>query len=283
MTENDVNSAVFESWSANGTSQLVTIDEVKADKKVVFTYGGDSVDMIVTYNAASLTFEAGAGDWIAGETAYLTINDPDMNKYPTVSETLSIGDEDAIIPTIKMGSPLTLANSDGNNNLKAGSAGNDAGVRVGVTTGLIDYTLQVNNTTDNSERLRITHSACTDMSGTSACNIIGGVAHTHTWINVTTAHSQTDLINLAGTAVLNYDISGPASDLSSTAVAVYVLGGGKNTTNSADIGAVTSGNARSGVVDLDDGSTYWVKSSDVTNVQTLPVVRQMIQVQLTLV
>ena len=54
------------------------------DKKVVFTYGGDSVDMIITYNSASMTFDAGAGDWIAGETAYLTINDPDMNKYPTV-------------------------------------------------------------------------------------------------------------------------------------------------------------------------------------------------------
>ena len=41
----------------------------------------------------------------------------------TVAETLSIGDETVIIPTIVMGSPMTLANSDGNDNLKA-SAGN---------------------------------------------------------------------------------------------------------------------------------------------------------------
>ena len=83
MTESDVNSGVFESWATNGTSQLVTVDEVGGDKKVVFTYGGDSVDMIITYNAASLSFDAGAGDWIAGETAYVTVNDPDANKYPT--------------------------------------------------------------------------------------------------------------------------------------------------------------------------------------------------------
>ena len=75
---------------------------------------------------------------LAGETAYVTVNDPDMNKYPTVSETLSIGDEDAIIPTIKMGSPLTLANSDGNNNLERQVQQTaDAGVKVGTDTGTI--------------------------------------------------------------------------------------------------------------------------------------------------
>ena len=116
MTENDINSGVFESWAGNGTSQLVTVDEVGGDKKVVFTYGGNSVDMVITYNNAELSMDAGSGDWIAGETAYVTVNDPDMNKYPESSETLSIGDEDAIIPTIVMGTPLTLANSDGNNN-----------------------------------------------------------------------------------------------------------------------------------------------------------------------
>ena len=54
----------------------------------------------------------------------------------------------------------------------------------------------------------------------------GGSTSTNTWINVTTAHTQGDLVNLAGTAVLNYDVSGPAGDLQSTAVAVYVVGTG---------------------------------------------------------
>jgi len=36
MTENDVNSATFESWAVNGTSQLVTVDEVGGDKKSCF-------------------------------------------------------------------------------------------------------------------------------------------------------------------------------------------------------------------------------------------------------
>ena len=268
MTESDVNSATFESWAVNGTSQLVTVDEVAGDSKVVFTYGGDSVDMVITYNDASLSFDAGSGDWLAGETAYVTVNDPDANKYPGDSETLSIGDEDAVIPTIKMGTPLTLANSDGNTNLEAGSANANAGVQVGLDAGVVDYTLQVNNTTDDSERLRITHSATDDNDlATGTCLACGGVEHDHTWINVTTAHTQSDLINLPGTVVLNYDVSGPAGDLASTAVAVYVIGTGSNTSGDADIDAVTSGNARSGVVDLDD-TTSWVKSTDISPDQT---------------
>ena len=126
MIESDTNSGVFESWSTNGTSQLVTIDEVGGDKKVVFSYGGDSVDMIITYNDATLELDAGSGDWIATEVATVTVTDPDLNKMPGSDETLTIGDEDSIIPTIKMGTPLTLANSDGNNNLKAGAANNNA-------------------------------------------------------------------------------------------------------------------------------------------------------------
>ena len=103
----DDNSAVFESWAGNGTSQLVTIDEVGADKKVVFTYGGNSADMIITYNNAALEFTTGStGDWIATQTATVTVTDADMNKYPGSSETLAIGDEDASYPNNQDGNSI---------------------------------------------------------------------------------------------------------------------------------------------------------------------------------
>ena len=263
MTESDVNSATFESWAVNGTSQIVTVDEVAGDKKVVFTYGGDSADMIITYNNAELTFTQNGGDWIAGETATVTVNDPDMNKYPGSAETLSVGDEDAIIPTIKVGSPLTLAQSDSTALLDTTSGGAEGttNVEVGTSTGLLRYSLTADNTTDNSERLRIIHDSISD---TSAGTLTGGSGHTHTWINVTTAHDRSTLIDLPGTVVLNYDVSGPAGDLSSTAVAVYVTDTGSNTTGSELISALTSGNARSGVIDLDDGTNF-IKNTDVSD------------------
>ena len=193
--------------------------------------------------------------------------DADMNKYPGSSETLSIGDEDAVIPTIKMGTPLTLANSDGNNNLAAGALNQNAGVQVGTDTGVTFYTLNVRNTTDNSERLRIIHSAIGDTSERSDV-VKGGVDNDHTWINVTTAHTITDLSELEGTSVLNYDISGPAGDLGSTAVSVFVVGSGFNTTGTADMNVVDSGNDRAGVVDLQTSSQYF-RNNDVGDQVTI--------------
>jgi len=265
MTESGANTAVFESWAVNGTSQIKTIPQAVADKKVVFTYGGDSADMIITYNNADLSVDAGSGDWLAGETATVTVTDPDLNKFPGKQETLSIGDPLSVIPTIKMGSPLTLANSTGNDNLKSGTANENSGVEVGSGTGTPLYTLAIYNTTDNSERLRIIHSAFE-----SGAKYTGGSAQTNTWINVTTAHDSNALINLPGTTVLNYDVSGPAGDLSSTKVEVYLTSSGSNTTNNAGgkLSLVTSGNARSGVVDLDDGSTKFILSTDVATGQT---------------
>jgi hypothetical protein len=265
MTESGANTAVFESWAVNGTSQLVTVPQAGGDKKVVFTYGGDSADMIITYNSADLSIDAGSGDWLAGETATVTVTDADLNKKPTVSETLSISDPLAVIPTIKMGSPLTLANSDGNDNLKSGTGNENAGVEVGAGTGEPLYTLTIYNTTDNSERLRIIHSAFE-----SAAKFTGGAAHSNTWINVTTAHDKASIYNLPGTTVLNYDISGPAADLGSTKVEVYLTDSGSNTTNNASgkLSLATTGNARSGVLDLDDGSTKFILSTDVATDMT---------------
>jgi len=282
MTENDNNSATFESWATNGSSQLVTIDEAGGDKRVVFTYGGDSVDMIITYNDASLSFDGGSGDWIAGETAYITVTDADQNRYPSSAETLAIGDETVQIPTIVVGSPLTLANSDGNNNLAAGASSNTAGVVVGSGTGAGLATLTVNNTTDNSERLRITHSAIdTATQGAGGvvppATAVGLAELNNTWINVTTAHTVDDLVNLAGTVVLNYDISGPAGDLSSTAVEVFMLTTGKNSSSSGsattaagdDFYLVSSGNDRAGVVGLHNGtaaSDAFIRNTDISTV-----------------
>ena len=83
------------------------------------------------------------------------------------------------------------------------------------------YTILLYNTTDNSERLRIIHSAHTGNPDTA----------TVTWINVTTGHTVAELVNLAGTVVLSYDISAPADLVSSTAISVYVGLDGDNGTD----------------------------------------------------
>ena len=270
MTETGANTGVFESWNANGESEIYTKEDATADKQHTFKYDGNSVDLVIAYNDAVITMDAGAGDWEAGTSATITIVDPDLNTNPSSAETLAIGNSSSTIPTIKVGSPLTLAGGD-NPALIKGTADTIAdtpdnfGVQVGHDGGSEKYTTAVFNTSDNSERLRIIHSA--------ADSGIGGPTHTHTWINVTTGHTRANLVDLPGTVVLNYDISGPASQLGSTAIAVYINDSGNNgsghsgTTEAGEIGIITTGNTAAGVYDLDDG-THFLKSKDVSAAQT---------------
>ena len=118
-------------------------------------------------------------------------------------------------------------------------------VAVGDDQGAKNYGLNVYNTTDTSERLRILHNG----TETSA-----SATHTVTWINVTTGHTRQNIMDLAGTVVLSYDISGPAGLVSSEGVSVYLGDDGNNGTDSLALTLVDSGNADVGVVDLDDGT-----------------------------
>ena len=128
----------------------------RGDTKAVFTYGDNSRDMIITYNDATIDVSDAGADWTPTEVVTVTINDPDQNMNPGDTDDLEIADELDSIPTIIMGSPKTLATGN-NPNLEAGDATANAGVMIGEGDGGLIYTLQVNNTTDISERLRITH------------------------------------------------------------------------------------------------------------------------------
>jgi len=272
MTESGPNTGVFESWPASGETNIITKQFAAADSRTVFSYAGESTDIIITYNNAVLELDAPSGDWAANDPITVRLTDPDMNKNPTSAEVLKMGNSTHVIPTIKVGSPLTLPYGN-NTNLNKGDAQSNSGVQVGEGTGACNtetecsdaaYTLTVFNTSDNSERLRILHNEATNNGATT-----GSQAVTQTWINVTTGHSLATLVGLPGTVVLNYDISGPADKLGSTDINVYIVESGKNSTSNAGglISGVTTGNARAGVVDLDDDS-QWIKSRDISVGQT---------------
>lgn len=246
MTESGSNTGVFESFDINGAAQIETIAEASGDTKTTFSYGGNSIDMIITYNDATITFDAG-GDWAPGQAATISVNDPEANRNPTSAETLTVADETVIIPTLKVGDGgLTLAEGT---NLVASATQSSTGVVVGDNDqGAATYATSIHNTTDNSERLRIIH---TSEIGSMATASI-------TWINVTTGHTRDDLMNLAGTVVLSFDVTGPADLVSSTAVGVYVTDDGNNATDNKGgvIDCEITGNVKSGVCDLQGGTGY---------------------------
>jgi hypothetical protein len=214
--------------------------------------------MIITYNDAEITFDAG-GDWEPGQTATVSLNDPDMNRNPISAETLNAYDETVKVPTIVMGTGgLTLAGG-GNVKLVSGSSNATTGAYVAGQQGSPGYLLNVYNTTDHSERLRILHAA----------NDVGTSGLTETWLNVTTGHTRSNLVDLAGTVVMNYDIRGIADLLSTTDINVYVTDSGHNETNqeAGEIDVLTTGNVKAGSYDLDDDA-QWIRSNDVTVAET---------------
>ena len=278
MTESSENSAFFESFDLNGESQIEVVAEASADKKTVFTYGDETVDIIITYADATIEFGGIDGAWDPTEVATVTIVDPDANKNPTEQDELEIADETDKIPTIKMGSPLTLAGGS-NACLQGGTSGQydnlcDGGstLTYGISIGGDGpngedekYTqgAGVQNVTDNSERLRVM------LNGTETGTITAEA--TTSWLNITTGHTRSDLFKLPGTVVLSYNIEGMADAVESTAVSVYVIDSGsnasENSAGNAVIDAQTSGNVRSGVVDLTDGSQI-LTSRDISATPT---------------
>ena len=84
MTESGANTGVFESFDINGAAQFETIAEAAGDTNTLFSYGGNSVDMIITYNDATISLDAG-GDWSPATSATISVNDPDANRNPTCS------------------------------------------------------------------------------------------------------------------------------------------------------------------------------------------------------
>ena len=75
MTETGSNTGVFESFDVNGDAQFTTTAEAAADTKIVFSYADETVDMIITYNDAEISLDAG-GDWSPGQSASVVVNDP---------------------------------------------------------------------------------------------------------------------------------------------------------------------------------------------------------------
>ena len=267
MTETGASTDVFESFDATGTASFKTIADAAADGQVIYSYGGNSVDQIITYNDATISMDAGGSDWAPGTTATITVVDPEANRNPTSAETLNAYDETVVLPTIKMGTG-GLSLGEGNNpKLSKEAAGATTGVVVGWNTGSPIYTVSVTNTTDNSDRLRIITTAEDN----------GMAATTYTWLNVTTGHTRANLLALAGTVVLNYDIRGMADLVSSTGIDAFLTDSGTNSTDNAS-GLITlfgaadgggdQGNAKSGSVDIDDNAQF-IRSSDVSGTQTL--------------
>ena len=268
LTETGFNTGVFTSDSIITGSEGFSGSEGGVDTSMTLTYG-NTVSLIVGFNDASISLEAGDA-WLPVETANFTLTDPDANKDTTSTETLDIGDPYDRIPTIIVGSPLTLGDNvqtvqksvDGDNKLANEGVTIQTLISESAHTGNW-YKTSWSNTTDSSKRLKIEVNGLSNAGGAQPEDS----AQIVTWLNITTSIAPSQLVDLEGTALLSYDVSSVADALGSTAITAMLVHGpqgtGMNATadNAVELLAVsgpkvicleTSGNEKAQIVDLDE-------------------------------
>jgi hypothetical protein len=277
LTETGDNTGVFTTFDdETGAGDLQTATNAAVDSAMTFSYGGDTVSLTVAYHDSTVSFDAGDA-WLPVETATYTISDPDMNKNSLDDETLDIGDPHDRIPTIITGSPIHVSDhvTTGGNNCKVGGTDGTNKQNVCISVGksaLIEnyYIVSASNTTDTSKRLNLEVNGVETRGGVEG-NPDSNV-NTITWLNVTTSIAPSELVDLPGSAYVQYDISSIADQLGSTDINAYmahnpvsVLNG---TAHSVDtvIFLVGTGNAKSGIFDMDDTTGDTAAASGTTTV-----------------
>ena len=266
LTETGNNTGVFESSDLVTASQGFT-GSFASDSSMTLTYG-NTVQLIAGYEDASLSLEAG-DSWLPVETANFTLTDPDENKDTGSAETLSLTDADARIPTIVIGSPLTLGDNvkstqktvdEANKLAHSGVTASAQLTTDGGASSMAWYKTSWDNTTDNSKRLKV----IVDGLGTAAGDSnLDSTLQTVTWVNVTTEINPSALVDLEGTVLVSYDVTSLANALGSTDINAMMThgtpAGGMNATvdNAASgsdrvICLESSGNVASAIVDLDE-------------------------------
>ena len=114
MYETGTNTGVFTNIDdADKANIIVRTDAVRGTVATV-DYNDSQQSVLVGYNTASVDFaDDDIGEWNSGETMTITLTDSDRNLNNTADEDILFSESDEYIPTIHVGTPLTLTGTVG--------------------------------------------------------------------------------------------------------------------------------------------------------------------------
>jgi hypothetical protein len=123
FTETGANTGIFTNWDDGLTSNMII--NPSADRGTQATFKWDDVEFSVlnmpfwgtiafnTDGSAGGTTAANIGaEWNSGELVEIILDDNDMNLDARSQEQMTTGSNATIVPAVKIGSPITLANLD---------------------------------------------------------------------------------------------------------------------------------------------------------------------------
>ena len=109
FTEDGDNNNLFTNAPSDEASIKTTSD---ARRGLSFSVEYDNSDTSsIGYSTTDIVIDAG-DEWNSGQEIGITLTDSDTNTNSLSEETLEVTDPDRIIPTIKIGNPFTLAETD---------------------------------------------------------------------------------------------------------------------------------------------------------------------------
>ena len=109
FTEDGDNDTMFNNAPNDEASIMTTSD---AQRGLSFSIEYDNTDTSsIGYSTTNIVIDAG-DEWNSGQEIGITLTDSDANTNSLSEETLEVTDPDRIIPTIKIGNPFTLAETD---------------------------------------------------------------------------------------------------------------------------------------------------------------------------
>ena len=235
LVESEPNSGIFQSFDYNDNSVIGILNNAPRGQSGSIEYNSKSTSIVTGDSTSSLSLVISSNQFNPGQKATITLVDNDQNLNPGADEDLDVFRSSAIIPTLKIGNPLTL---DGASSVNFYATS---------TTPLTSGTPVPSSTPDkNSERLII------DTRSTSN----GSVEKISINLGITANALQNLLLSSPqGTSWLNFDLRSfeqqfGISSFSDTTMTLH-FGGlpGTTTVQILDSGDISSGN---GMVMIDD-------------------------------
>ena len=99
---------VFITTDDEDDSSIIITDSAERGTSAIIDYNDSATTILVGYSVAAIDIGLDDEAWNSGESATVTINDPDANRNSVEDETLSISDPDVTVPALSTGNPFTL-------------------------------------------------------------------------------------------------------------------------------------------------------------------------------
>ena len=109
VVESSTNSNVFENFDNGNNANVQSASDALRGTTAKINYNDDNQSILIDNFDADVEIQAPEDEWTSGQEIDVLITDQDTNKNTKISEDIEIGNPNQIIPTIKIGSPITLA------------------------------------------------------------------------------------------------------------------------------------------------------------------------------